>query len=91
MRERAIEQFLRKGIESLGGMCWKLTSPANRGVPDRLVIYMGQVIFVEVKSPIGRLSPLQVKTGQDLQRHGAQWRVIRSYEDVEVLLNELHG
>lgn len=34
MLEREIEQRLMQGVERLGGLCYKWTSPSCRGVPD---------------------------------------------------------
>lgn len=89
MRERDIERRLRKGVEDLGGLCWKLTSPANRGVPDRLIIIPGYVMFVEVKAPNGRLSALQEFVGEKLRELYQDWRVIYNLDDVEELLDDL--
>lgn len=35
MKERKIEEKLRKAVRQKGGLCWKFVSPGNAGVPDR--------------------------------------------------------
>lgn len=52
IRERAIEDYLRKETVKRGGRAIKLTSSSLRALPDRLCLFPGGVIcFVEVKAP----------------------------------------
>ena len=57
--EKKIEQRLVKKVKEKGGLCLKWTSPGTTGVPDRLVIYQGRIIPVELKDPKGVLSARQ--------------------------------
>lgn len=57
MNEHAIEQHLKKAVEAIGGLCWKFTSPGTAGVPDRICIHRGRVIFVELKAPDASHAP----------------------------------
>ena len=51
MLESEIEKYLVKRVKQIGGKAYKFTSPAHRGVPDRiLVLPRGHVIFCEVKN-----------------------------------------
>lgn len=60
MQESEIEKELIKVVEKAGGVCFKFVSPGNRGVPDRIAIYPGgKIHFIELKTKVGRLSPLQ--------------------------------
>jgi hypothetical protein len=60
MRERDVERYLCRKVEELGGWAIKLTSPAQTGLPDRLVVWRdGTVWFVEVKAPGKALRPQQ--------------------------------
>lgn len=60
MQESEIEKQLIKVVEKKGGVCFKFVSPGNRGVPDRIAIYPGgKIHFIELKTKVGRLSPLQ--------------------------------
>ena len=59
MREKIVEHYLIQEVEKRGGFTRKYTSPGRRGVPDRIVFLPGKVIFVECKTPAGRLSGLQ--------------------------------
>ena len=60
MKESEIERVLVEEVKRLGGRAYKWTSPGNDGVPDRIVFLPDtRVIFVELKTDTGRLSPLQ--------------------------------
>lgn len=59
-RERDIERKLVQGVKALGGIAYKWVSPGHDGVPDRIVVFPGgRVEFVELKTSIGRISPIQ--------------------------------
>ena len=58
--EKEIEAYLVGAVRAMGGIAYKFTSPAHRGVSDRVVVLPeGIVWFVELKTETGRLSPLQ--------------------------------
>lgn len=58
MRESALEKYFRQEVLKLGGWTIKLIGTA--GIPDRLVMLPGgRVVFVELKTDIGRLSKIQ--------------------------------
>ncbi|MFJ7647730.1 VRR-NUC domain-containing protein [Lysinibacillus sp. NPDC097279] len=90
MRESQIENYLKREIEKLGGLCYKFVSPGNRGVPDRLIILPnGQVIFVELKNETGKLSPIQVKTIETLKELKCRVFCLKSKPMVDKLIAEL--
>lgn len=52
MNEKLIERKLKSGVEALGGLAIKVTSPAFTGLPDRKVLMPGgRIWYVELKSP----------------------------------------
>ena len=59
LREKDVERELKEAVEASGGLCYKWVSPGNNGVPDRIVIIDGEVCFVELKTSVGQLSPIQ--------------------------------
>ena len=74
---------LEKAVEAIGGLCWKFTSPGTAGVPDRICIHHGRVIFVELKAP-GRLPrPIQRRRIRQLQDHGVGAVVVDSIEGIK--------
>lgn len=83
MRERVIERFLTSYAKEHGGRAYKFVSPGQAGVPDRLVILPGGVMFfVELKAPTGILSPRQEKVIKDLSALGARVHVASSKADI---------
>ncbi len=85
--EKHIEAHLVKKVKEIGGVAYKFVSPANRGVADRVVVLPGGgVIFVEVKSATGKLSPLQEQFAKDMQRLGQNYIVLNSREAVNAFI-----
>lgn len=84
MLERQIEAYLVKRAKELGGIAYKFVSPAHRGVADRIVVLPGGgVVFVELKTETGALSPLQEQFAKDMTRLGQNYIVLRSKEEVD--------
>lgn len=92
MREATIEARLVREVRKLGGLCYKFTSPGNPGVPDRIVILPdGRTIYVELKTEIGRLSKLQKWQREELQKRGADVRVLKGLDQVMEFLEEVRS
>lgn len=95
--EKEIEAKLRKLVESHGGRCLKWVCPGWTGVPDRIILLPGGIIyFVETKKPKGGvLSALQKKWRQWLQELGFTYYLIHNDELLktfeEVLAYRLRG
>lgn len=90
MRERDIEKWLRRQIESMGGKFMKFTSPGNNGVPDRLAVLSGGLIyFIELKTDRGRLTPIQVWQIDRLRQLGVNAAVIRGMDEARSFIEEV--
>lgn len=84
MLESKIEKALIARVKTLDGTCEKFVSPGRRGVPDRLVTLPGgRIIFVELKSPSGRLSPSQIRDHERRIQMGCDVRVINNIEAID--------
>lgn len=89
MLEKQIEAYLVKRVKALGGVAYKFTSPAHRGVADRIVCLPGGVVwFVELKAAGGRLSPLQQVFADEMARLGQNYCVLWSKEDVDTWIQQ---
>ena len=83
MRERDIERTLVREVRRAGGEAYKWVSPGNDGVPDRIVILGGEVIFVELKSETGRLSAVQKLQIDRLRKLGQEVVVVKGMKGLE--------
>ena len=84
MRETTIERYLCRRVKELGGKAYKLQSPGNDGMPDRLVCLPGgRVFFVETKAPGQKPRPLQVCRHLELLRLGHTVWVTDSKDTVD--------
>ena len=80
-RERDVETQLVRSVRAVHGLCFKFVSPANRGVPDRIVFLPGGlVLLVECKRPGGRLTRLQRHVHAQLKALGQRVEVVDSTE-----------
>lgn len=88
-QERKIEQYLCKQIKQIGGYAMKITSPGMAGVPDRLVLFNGLAVFVELKAPTGKPSPRQLAVHRFLYRLGFPVAVVNNKETVNRFVQEV--
>ena len=90
MLEKEIERRMVLEVKKRGGLCYKFVSPSNPGVPDRIVITPdGRVIFVELKTEIGRLSNIQKWQRSEMQKRGADVRVIKGWDAAKAFIEEI--
>lgn len=90
MLEKEIERRMCEMIRKRGGLTYKFTSPGNVGVPDRLVITpTGVVWFVELKTETGRLANIQKWQIRELEKRGANVRVVYGLQGAIDFVNEV--
>ena len=64
-----------------GPLCYK-------GMPDLIASKGDKTLWVEIKTPTGRLSEHQKKFKADMERVGSTYLVIRSIDEMEEYLKE---
>jgi hypothetical protein len=85
MLEKQIEAYFKKVVEQLGGKSYKFTSPAHRGVADRVACLPdGSCWFVEIKTEGGKLSELQKLFASDMQRLNQHYACLWNKDDIDV-------
>lgn len=89
MDEKTVENTLKRAIEADGGICWKLTCPGVDGVPDRLCLRAGRVVFVEVKAPGKKPRPLQQRRMNQLRAQGFTALVVNGPEGIQEVRDAL--
>ena len=88
IREKNVEQYLKRRVEQAGGVCWKWVSPGTVGVPDRFVAFPGQWPYlIEVKSPGGKLTAIQRRRIEQLRDLGQRAGWVNCYEDVDLFIS----
>lgn len=88
--ERTIERALVRECRRRGWLALKFTSPGLIGLPDRLVLLPGgQVVFLEVKQPGGRVSRQQQLWLERLTALGVPAHVVWSAEEAMEVLHEI--
>jgi hypothetical protein len=85
MLEKAVEAYFKKVVEQLGGKSYKFTSPAHRGVADRVACLPdGSCWFVEIKTEGGKLSELQKLFASDMQRLNQHYACLWNKDDIDL-------
>ena len=90
MLEKQVEAYLIKRVKDVGGRAYKFTSPAHRGVADRIVcLPNGSTWFVEVKTEGGRLSELQKVFMSDMALLRQKYVCLWNKEQIDGWLREV--
>lgn len=89
MRERVVENWLRRSVRGRGGLAVKLV-PSVAGLPDRLVLLPGgRVVFVETKAPDGTVKIHQYVIHEMLRSMGFRVDVLSSIGEVNEWVAEV--
>jgi len=84
MKEAKIEESLKSNFEKLGGKVLKFNSSSMNGLPDRIVLLPGGIIFfAELKAPGKKARPLQIMAHRMLRKLGFDVYVIDTKEGVK--------
>lgn len=85
--EKDLEDYLVREVAKRGGVAKRLVDETRVGFPDRTVLSdPGRVTFVELKTPLGKLSSQQRQTIAELRSIGFSVEIPRSREDVDRLI-----
>ena len=85
-REIEIERPACAYAESRGWWQAKMVSPGLRGVPDRVFIRAGRVLWIEFKAPGEDATEQQKKRHREMRAHGAEVHVIDNLADARRIL-----
>ena len=88
IRERDIEAKVVKWAKANHFLTYKFVSPSQRGVPDRIFIRDGFVIFIEFKAPGKQPTPLQAHTIKKMRDEDCRVYVFDNAEDAIAKLEE---
>lgn len=82
MTEQQIQTKKIKELEAQGYYVLKLMKTNKNGIPDLLAIPRNSdVLFIEVKTPVGKLSKLQEFRMSELNEHGVKTEIFKGNEN----------
>jgi len=87
--ETTDESWLKTECKKRGVLCVKLTLMI--GIPDRMLLAAGaRVVFTELKTPVGKLSKMQLWWQRRLRDLGFDVFCVDSREDLTEILKKLN-
>ena len=90
MKETEVEKRLVRAVKARQGEAYKWSSPARRGVPDRLCILPGGlVVAVECKRPGATPTPLQAREMARLRALGVPTYLVDSPAAVDAFMSSI--
>ena len=92
-KEKDIQNYLKDQLKHLPN-CWarKWSDRYLSNIPDYVIAFDGQVVFCELKKPLGKARAGQVAEGNRIIEAGACWLVCSTVEEVDQLVEGLrHG
>lgn len=89
--EKLLDRKLAKRVKALGGMYIKCSAMHNRAMPDRICIFNGLCIFVELKTTGKRPTAAQKNLHKKLRALRLYTEVIDSSEKIDVLIRKLES
>jgi hypothetical protein len=91
--EDKVEERLGEGLAALFSddryFYFKFKPAGIIGVPDRILIVPGAIMFIELKKPDGKRAPWQTRMHDKLRRLGCWIETLYSLEEVEAFLAHL--
>lgn len=89
-KESSIERYLVCQVERFGGLIRKVTFPGHSGAPDRVVLFPGVIVWVELKRATGVVSAMQNREHARLRAMGQRVEVTLTEQAVDRLVEELY-
>lgn len=87
-KEALLESKVVSHCKRNGILCYKFCSPSNRGVPDRVLVKAGRVLFLELKALSNRPSALQFRTLEKLREQGVVATWCDNYETAVQIIDD---
>lgn len=86
LRESTIESNIRLYAEAEGWLSYKIEKTTPSGLPDRLFIKNGRIVFMEIKRSSGSVQKNQNLQKTNLLNHGVEVYVVRKLEEAILIL-----
>lgn len=90
--ESQLEKRLVEWCRRNGFLTFKFVSPNNRGVPDRIIIRNGRILFLELKQQGAKPTPLQMHEMKRLADAGCRVAWADNFDEaLRHILDQLNG
>lgn len=89
MKESDIQKKIIDHLHSVGAWTVKTIRCNKSGVPDILACLNGKFISLEVKTDIGKTSPIQDRCIKQIKAAGGISAIVRSVDETKQILKEL--
>lgn len=86
--EKKTERYLAEILKAIGGRAVKFVSPGWAGVPDRVCLYRGKVVFVELKSEGEKPRAIQKARHAELKKMGFAVYVCDTKDAVDEMIGK---
>lgn len=86
--ESSIEKSICEYAKRKGCLAIKQGGTGNRGVPDRLFLFGGRCLWVELKRPGGVCTPLQLQKQADLTGRGFTVLVVDDVDQGKMVIDQ---
>lgn len=87
--ESQVEGTLVRYAAKKGVLTFKFSSPSHRGVPDRIFMCNGNVLFLEIKRPGERPTKLQEHTLRAIRQSGVAADWVDNEDDGKAFVDSL--
>jgi Holliday junction resolvase len=88
--ESKIQSRILKGLKEAGIYAHKNIATNRSGIPDIIACVDGAYVALEVKSPGGKPTELQLYNIEQIRKSGGIAEIVYSWEDVAKLIRSLH-
>ena len=75
-------------MHTFGGRTFRKANP-NKGMADILASFDNKFFWIEVKTPVGRLSPEQIAFRKEVEAEGHFYMIARTADDVRNVLEQV--
>ena len=87
-----LQDYLKHKVQGCGGQYRKVRWENRRGCPDCFVWWeWPKAAFIEVKADNDRLSPLQAREIERMDKYGIPVFIARSKNDIDVIVSLVRG
>jgi len=86
MSESKLESQIVTLCSKLGLLTYKFSSPSQRGVPDRVIMGRGRVLFLELKNAGCKPTGLQERELERIKKVGISAGWADNYKDADLMI-----